>query len=210
MNMLFDSTKTRNWLYDTWYQIKNTLYDNPRTAVYRTYHLLKHGWRPADAWDMSYWFCTYAPKILRSLAKNRHGCPMTGCVNKGRMLFPEIFPNIVDMPDNTDLDDNFNYTDDTDWTVIINALADLIQNSDVNTCTYKNEINVIGETWLHTKIKSLDIETGRPATYYRIDRVDNATFDAWCARETEIEQLTACNAKRALHIFAELLPQLCD
>ena len=196
-----------NIVYYLWDKPVNSLRDL-RFWFKSTYFAVTKGWRPEDAWDMGVWFCKYAPKILRHLAKTSTGYPVGGVVNDGRMLFPEIFPDAVPLSD----EEAKNYPDsDADaWRLVINSLADLIQNSNANTCAYKNEVEVTGEIFTSTPMEpKLDVEGSKKCDIlHRLNTVENASFNAWCKREDEIEALCSANLPRALKIFAELLPYL--
>lgn len=209
MNML---NHVRSFLPTAWDATIDFCYYRPCRFVYNTkcniknrYYMLIRGWCPQDAWDIGVWFSTFAPKILRHMAKHSTGYPSDKIVNNARLMFPEIFLDAK--PSAEDSPETFNESDEKDWKIIIAALADLIENSNKETCTYKNTVEVIGPISNSKKIKQFDAETGVWTTHYVYECI-NPTFKAWCDRESTIEECCALNRPRALKIFSELLPAL--
>lgn len=170
--------------------------------------LLTHGWQLSDGWDMAVWFCRTAPKILQRMADNTDGVPPRDVVNIGRLGLPELFPEgalDADAPEFTP--ENRESVEYIDWVKVLRGLADLIQNSNSNTCKYVNDIKVVGEVWKTTPANRIS-EDGKILHLSSIDFVKNPSFDAWCARETEIELQCVANQKRSIKLFAELFQHL--
>lgn len=165
-------------------------------AVKSSFFRALRGWCPADSGDVDVWFCSTAPEILRHLAKTVIGHPNNEVLERAKGFFPGQFVKS---------EDNFE-TNLAEWISVIKLLADLIQNSNMNTCLYKNEEEVVGEIFKYVPV-SVEGHTGSEKLVEMVS-LENPTFDKWKIREDEIEELVKNNRKIALTIFCDLMPHL--
>lgn len=208
--MKIQTIKTK--LVDCWDTVVDVLYGKPyrvfrniQLKIRDAWWLITKGFKPDHTWDLAVWFCSIAPKLLEHMIKHSCSCPLHDIVNLGRSQFPELFPTgSISVEAGDKLDPAGNSIDYVDWTRILQALAHLIRNSNINTQTaYKNDVDVVGEVYTTSPYISKNGVGLRSINFCK-----NDSFKQWCDRENEIQANCDANFKRAMPIFVQLLPYL--
>lgn len=183
-------SKTLDFIDTVYFKARNAYFD-AKLAIRNSWSLLSNGFKVSDVWDVHFWFCTITPKIIRQLAKQGNGYPI--------MFSDEMLATLHDLiPDVVTEDFITNDYEVTlnDWLNILYKLADLLQNSNCDTCTYENNAASDVNT-------SLAYDKQWMTCFFSRD-------SAYSARQDVIEQKCEANYIVAMKLFTLLLPHLWD
>ena len=184
-------------------------WQDARNRIEFAYQRATKGWCNKDCWGFSYWFCSTAPKILRHLADNGIGYPSSPEIRK---KMDELFPDYKH--DGPEDEKYFGL-----WKQTIRYLAYLIENSDIDTCTFINYIECPDCLFNSVKLNKKknaddkdDADFDDENTMYQLVQNKSvlAEFEKWHKAETDIENKVHKCREEMWDLFKFLFDNLWD